>query len=79
MIYKLKKLFPPGSDIVIIELLIAICINHMIFWFSCNSLPFNITKTDIIILSRYLYSITLNHPFLISLHMSKTITILLLL
>ena len=66
--------FPPGSDIEIIQLSIANCINDLISWFSCNSLSLNITKTDSIILSRSLYSITLTHPFLISLPISNTIT-----
>ena len=43
---------------------------------SCNSLSLNITKTDSIILSRSLSSITLTHPFLISLPISNTITTL---
>ena len=68
--------FPPGSDIDIIQLSIANCINDLISWFSCNSLSLNITKTDSIILSRSLSSITLTHPFLISLPISNTITTL---
>ena len=68
--------FPPGSDIDIIQLSIANCIKYLISWFSCNSLSLNITKTDSIILSRSLSSITLTHPFLISLPISNTITTL---
>ena len=68
--------FPPGSDIDIIQLSIANCIKDLISWFSCNSLSLNITKTDSIILSRSLSSITLTHPFLISLPISNTITTL---
>ena len=68
--------FPPDTDIDILQLLIANCINDKISWFSCNSLSLNITKTDSIILSRSLSSITLNHPFLISLPISNTITTL---
>ena len=66
--------FPP--DIDIIHLSISNCINDLIYWFSCNSLSLNITKTDIIILSRSLSSITLTHPFLISLPISNNITTL---
>ena len=69
-------LFSPGSDIDIIQLSVANCINDLISWFSCNSLSLNITKTDSIILSRSLSSITLTHPFLISLPISNTITTL---
>ena len=58
--------FPHGSDIDIILLSIANCINDLISWFSCNSLSLNITKTDSIILYRSLSSITITHPFLIS-------------
>ena len=53
---KLKRytLFLSSSDIEIIQLSIAKCINDLISWFSCNSLSLNITKTDSIILSIYL-------------------------
>ena len=44
----------------------ANCINDLISWFSCNSLSLNLTKTDSIILSRSISSITLTHPFPIS-------------
>ena len=68
--------FPHGSDIDIIQLSIANCINDVIYWFSCNLLALYITTTDSIILSRYLSLITLTHPFLISLPISNTITTL---
>ena len=59
-----------------IQLPIANCINNLISWISCNSLSLNIIKTESIILSRYLSSISLTHPFLISLLISNTITTL---
>ena len=68
--------FPPGYDIDIIQISIANYINDLISWFSCNSISLHITKTDSIILSRYLSSITIIHPFLISLSISNTITTL---
>ena len=52
------------------------CEIPLISWFYCNSLSLNITKTDGIILSRYISSITLSHPFLISLPISNTINTL---
>ena len=76
MTYKCRLFFSPGSDIDLIQLLIANCINDLISWFSCNSLSLNITKTDSIIFSRYISSITLALPFLISLPISNTITTL---
>ena len=69
-------LFPHGSDIDIIQHLIVNCINDLISWYSCNSLSLNITKTDRIIFSRFISSNTLTHLFLISLPISKTITII---
>ena len=51
-------------------------INDLISWFFCNSLSLNITKTDSIILSRSISSITLTHSFLISLPILNTITTL---
>ena len=68
--------FPPGSDIDISQLSNANCINDLISWFSCNSLSLNITKTNRIILSRYLSLITLTHPFLISFPILNTINTL---
>ena len=76
MIYKFILCFPPCSDIDIIQLSFSNCINDLIYWFSCNSLSLNITKTYNIILSRSLSSITLTHQFRISLHISNTITTL---
>ena len=38
---------PPGSDIDIIQLSFANCINDLISWFSYHSLSLNITKTYI--------------------------------
>ena len=53
--------FLPGSDIDIIQLAIANCVNDLISWFACNSISLNITKKDSITLSRFLSSITLTH------------------
>ena len=69
---QIDTFFPPGSDIDIIQLSIANCINDFISWFSCNSLSLNITKTYSIIFSRSLSSITHTHSFLISLPISNT-------
>ena len=73
---QIYNFFLPDSDIDIIQLSIANCIDDLISWFSCDSLSLNITKTDSIILSRCLSSITLTHPFLISLPISNSITTL---
>ena len=56
--YKCILFFPYGSDIVIIKLSIANCINDLIYRFSCHSLSLNITKTYSIIFSKALSSIT---------------------
>ena len=58
-------IFLPGFDIEIIQLLIDNCINDLIFYFSCNSLLLNITKTYRITFSIHLSSITLTYTFLI--------------
>ena len=63
-------------EIYIIQLSISNCINDFISLFFCNYLSLNITKSDSSILSRYISSITLTHPFLISLPISNTITTL---
>ena len=52
------------------------CITDLTEWFSHNSLSLNITKTDTIIFSRPIYTLSMTHPFLLYLPTSESITTL---
>ena len=52
------------------------CITDLTEWFSHNSLSLNMTKTDTIIFSRPSSPLSINHPFLLSLPTSQSITTL---
>ena len=52
------------------------CITDLTEWFSHNSISLDITKTDTIIFSRPISTLSITHPFLLYLPTSESITTL---
>ena len=68
--------FPISSEYDLIQMYMFNCITDLTEWSSHNSLFLIMTKTDTIIFSRPSSPLSINHPFLLSLPISESITTL---